>query len=97
MTNLAIAQEIKNQLGNGTLCMLGAKNLGAGENYLQFQIQGSKTFSHIRITLNGKDLYDVTFYKIVKYDIKKQETVNDVYNDMVKKLIEEKTRLYTSL
>ena len=42
-------------------------------------------------------MYDVDFIKFNKNGIIKQDTVNDVYNDMLKDLISKKTGLYLSL
>ena len=97
MSISAIATTIYNQIGKRTFFMLGAKNIGAGENYLQFQIRGSKKYTHIKIELNGKDLYDMTFYKCGKFEIKNQTTFNDVHVEDLHQFIESETGLVTKL
>ncbi len=94
---MLVANEIRNQLGGKALYMLGARNLAGDEKSLQFDIRGSKRFNRIKIQLNSKDLYDITFYKIVKFDIKDMKTVNDVYVDQLHNVIEKETGLYTQL
>jgi hypothetical protein len=99
MTDLTIANEIKKQIGSKALYMLGAKNLAGDTNSLSFKISGSKFFTHIRISisLNSLDLYDVTFIKIRKFDIVNKKEVKGIYNDMLHKVIEQETGLYTSI
>ncbi len=97
MSKLIIAEEIKSLLGHKTLYMLGAYDMFGAERSLQFKIKGSKAFRHIEISLNGKDLYDMTFTNWRGSKITNKEVVNDVYLDMVHKIIEEKTGLYTKL
>lgn len=96
-----IANEIKRQLGGGTLYMLGAKNLTYDNISLTFKVSGSKRVSHVRIALNGSDLYDMTFFKIGKVKgvstIKTVSEKNDVYFDGLHKMIEQETGLYTKL
>ncbi len=59
----AIAQTILSQLGPGTLAMLGAKDLVALEDGLQFRIQGSRKVSKIVIKLEPSDTYTIEFWK----------------------------------
>ncbi len=92
-----IAEIIRKQLTPQTLYMLGAHNMFACENGLVFKIKGSKTFKHIKIVLNSMDTYDMTFTNFRGMNITKVEEVNGVYVDMLHKIIEEKTGLYTKL
>lgn len=94
---LPVANEIRKQLGGKALYMLGAQHLADDEKSLQFSILGSKKFNKIKIELNGKHLYDITFYKIVKLDIKDKKTVYNVYNDQLHAVIEKETGLVTKL
>ena len=93
--NFEIANTIYNQLGGIALFALGAKDFVADRNYLQFRIRGSKRFTHIGIALNGKDLYDITFYKIRAHEVLEHCTqqFNDYYADQMHALIEEQTGL----
>ena len=93
---LAVAEEIRNQIGHKALYMLGAKDLAGDKYSFSFKIRGSKKWKHIKIFLNGKDLYDVTF-TTWHGDKLTSKTVNDVYADNLHKVIEEETGLYTKL
>ena len=95
--DMTIANTIRDQIGHKALYMLGAQNLGGGENYLSFKIRGSNKVSHIKITLNGKDLYDMEFIKVRGTTMKKVNVENDVYAEDLNKMIEKNTGLYTSL
>ncbi len=97
MSNLQIAEEIRNQLGNQALIMLGAYDFCGSKNSLMFKIKGSKAFKHIEIIHTGQDLYDIIFIKMRKLEITKREIVSGVYVDMLHKTIEKKTGLYTKL
>lgn len=95
---MQVANEIKRQLGNQALMMLGAKNLTTnGGNNLSFRIKGSRKINHINIKYNSLDLYDVEFGKIAKYDYKVVNTVENIYSDMLHEIIESETGLYTKL
>lgn len=62
--NLWIARVIKRQLyhfGAITLSSWGAHEFKGGDRFLEFKVQGFKLKGYVRITLNGLDLYDITF------------------------------------
>ena len=99
-----VAQTIIEQLGGmGKLkAMLGAKFFSYHSDErggLNFRFRGSRKANHIKITLTGKDLYDVVFTKIMKkgLNIKKVKTFTDIYADQMKEILEEFTGLYLSL
>ena len=93
-----IAQTIAKQLGNKALFMIGAKNLMAGKNYLQMKLgRNSGNWNALKIALNGLDLYDMTFYKIRKLKISQEKTVDNIYCDQLRDIIESETGLRTSL
>lgn len=98
---MKIASEILKTLGgNKFLAMTGCYNLmsSANENYLTMKLRrNSSKASHIRITLNSLDLYDVEFLKCSKNGIKTVKEVKGIYNDMLVKCFETNTGLYTSL
>ncbi len=96
---LAVANEIRKQLGNKCLYMLGAKHIVGSENHLQFQIRGCRKISHIVITLNfATDLYKMEFIKMTKnFDRNVVAEYEGVYVSMLHNLIEKETGLYTSL
>ena len=95
-----IANEILNQLGGKRFSVItGSREYMAGKNYLTFRPgKNSKKVTHVRITLNEKDLYDVEFMNARKWDnIKKIAEVKDVYCDMLHDVFTEHTGLYTTL
>jgi hypothetical protein len=71
----SIAKTIRDQIttiDKMALWAWGAKNLIALENGLRFKSSGMTTWK-------GRDLYDVEFGRIRKYEYKTVKTVNDVY------------------
>ena len=97
MTNVEIANTILKQMGGtGRLnAMTGAKDFVAIDNGVQFKTgRNSKSINTIVIRLNGRDLYDVEFGRVRKYEYKVVNKYDDVYNDMLKDLFEENTGMY---
>lgn len=93
-----VAKTIAQQLGQRALVMIGAKNLFAGKTFLQLKLgRNPKGWSMMKIELNELDLYDLTFYKIRKFEVIAEKTVENVYNDMLHDVIESETGLRTSL
>lgn len=108
MSNLAVANAIKNQLGGGALFMLGAKNLAGDDTSLSFTIgKNAGRWTKIRIKLNALDLYDVEFMRVERrkdpqYGIKLPQIVKygvhtDTPVDMLHAMIESATGMATSL
>jgi len=92
------AETTYRQLGNKAMVMMGAFNKSySDDGSISFKIKGSRKFNYIKIALNSMDLYDITFMKVGKFDIKNEKTVNDIYADMMRSLIEKETGLYLSL
>jgi len=96
-TDLSIAKDIKEQIGHKAFYMMGAWNLVAHENGLSFRIKGSSKYNYIKVEVTGMDLFNVTFMKLGKDKIIRQEKVEGIYNDMLHKTIETNTGLYLSL
>ena len=95
-----IAETIALQMGGvGRLkCMVGAKYFAYDEKgSLTFKFMGSKIATHVKIELNGLDLYDVTFYKVRGTTIKEVKKAESIYNDMLIPCFEQTTKLYLSL
>jgi hypothetical protein len=94
--NTQVAQTIAEQLGGtGRLKMMtGAYNFGTSGNNLTFRIKNSFKVNYVRITLNGKDLYDLQFGRVsgTKFTIVKE--YSDIYNDQLIELFEETTGMY---
>ena len=94
--NTQVAQIIAEQLGGtGRLKMMtGAYNFGTSGNNLTFRIKNSFKVNYVRITLNGKDLYDLQFGRVsgTKFTIVKE--YSDIYNDQLIELFEQTTGMY---
>ena len=98
-TDKKVAVEILRQLGgNRFIAMTGAKNFGCTNNSFVCQIPMKKDrISHIKITLNALDTYDLEFISIYGSKYKLVSTFEGAYNDMLKDIIEDKTGLYLTL
>lgn len=93
-----VAQTIAQQLGSKALFMIGAKNLMAGKDFLQMRLARNVSgWNVLKIALNGLDLYNMTFYTIRKLKITKEKTVDNIYHDQLRDIIETETGLSTSL
>lgn len=97
-----IAQTIYRQIGGGKFEIMTGANSFASHNEksggLSFRLPcfpGIK-INHVKIILNGSDLYDVTFGRIYghKYTIISEHS--DVYCDDLRQLFESETGLRTS-
>ena len=70
MSNTDIAQTILDQMGgvNRLHTMIGARNMIAldGTGGLQFSFKGCRSANKLVIRLNGLDLYDMTFWKVMR-------------------------------
>ena len=100
MTAHEAATEILKQLGgNKFLVMTGSKNLSFDKDYsLNMRLTRNKLSAQwLKIRLNGLDLYDFTFTKLVKNTLVTVKTVENVYNDQLQKVFTSNTGLYTHL
>ncbi len=97
MNTADVANTIVSQLGQLTLRMLGAKDLVAIENGLQFGIRGSKVANKIVIKLDPSDTYTVQFWTVRGAKMAMRAEVSDVYVDSLHTMIETHTGLYTRL
>lgn len=106
MTDMTVARTILQQLGgNRFIAMTGAKDLVGSDDSLRMKLPSrgpAKTANgctHMSITLNGDDLYDVEF---MKWNARKMEMGvvsrhEGIYNDMLCSMFTAETGLYTSL
>ncbi len=95
-----IANEIYRTLGgNRFRVMTGAKMMVSTENGIRMRIGRNKTNANfMEVSLNGLDLYDVTFAKVTRMgEMKSVREYNNVYNDMLVSLFESHTGMYTTL
>jgi hypothetical protein len=90
--DLGVAKEILKQIGNKALYMMAASNFTESGNGVVFKIKGSKKCNIIKIILNDKDTYDLTFIKLTFKSRSEKET-NDVYVDNLHEVIEKGTGL----
>ncbi len=93
-----IAQTILAQLGGKMFALMtGANSFTFDGPSLTFRIPRTPKggFRAVKITLNGNDLYDLTFYKIHGTKVT-EESTNDVYVDSLRFTFTENTGLYTS-
>lgn len=91
-----VAQTIATQLGGTSRLkmMVGAHNFATDGKNLVFKIKNPK-INYIKITLNGKDLYDLEFSKVgISYKVVKE--YKDIYNDQLVELFEKTTGMYLS-
>ena len=98
--------------GNRFIVMTGSNHFLSDGNTLRMHLakNGSKA-NRLEITRNGKDLYDMRFYRYTapRYStrggefrtypekITEVKTYNDVYCDQLQELFTEVTKLYTHL
>lgn len=90
-----IASNIVMQLGGFSRLqvMLGAYNFVDLKNGLSFKIKNPKA-NYIKITLNGKDLYDIEIGRIRGNTYKVVYSQEDVYAVDLRKIIEKHTGMY---
>ena len=94
---MKVYEIILQQLGGGQfIAMTGARLFHDGEKFIA-KIKGSRKCNHLEISLNSMDLYDIRFCKIGRYEVKKDQTFNNIYFDDMKELIEQETGLCLSL
>lgn len=93
-----VAKTILSQMGGASklALMIGAKNFVSGDNSVSFRwkAKSKNKANAVRITLNGKDLYDVEFIRIHGVNVKTISEHNDIYADMLIELFETQTGLY---
>ena len=98
--NQEIASTIMNQLGgsNRLNAMIGLKDVYAVENGLSFKMKckGAKV-NYVKIVLNSLDLYDMELGKIHGNSYKVIKSIENVYCDQMKEIIEKTSGLYLSL
>lgn len=98
--NTYVATTIFNQLGSYVFKIAtGAHTLTHTHNSLKFWFEGCNEANICCITLNGLDLYDITFSKSRPTEPKDEtvETYENIYCDQLTELFEEFTGLCTSL
>lgn len=98
-----VAQTILEQLGGrGFAMMVGmrspmvySENQGNVTVTIRWRAKSFNRFNLVQITLTPEDVYKVTFGRQGRLDITMDETIEDVYCDMLAPLFREKTGLET--
>ena len=98
-SELLVANEILKQLGgNKFRCLTGCSNLIGTETSLSFKIiRNEKKITHVRITLNDSDTYDIKYFRCWRNKTTTISESNGVYCDQLTNDFEINTSLYTSL
>ena len=105
MTDMSVATNILDQLGGRRFTMMtGVTNLVASDDALVMKLKtrgmcrSKNGASHMSVTLNAMDTYDVKF---VKYNRAWDQIVvsehDGIYCDMLSDIFETETGLYTKL
>ena len=95
MANTIVNQLTRSHNGQAMLKLyVSAYNFLLIDNGISFKFKGSKAFNYVSITLNGKDLYDVSFKKIRKLEIVDENTINDLCFEDLMDCFERETQLY---
>jgi hypothetical protein len=95
IANTIISQMNTNQ--NKLRAMLGAKDFVLLDAGLAFKFKMNPNMNYVKIELNGKDLYDITFKKVGTKHTKDVKVINDVYCDELIEIFESTTGLYLHL
>ncbi len=96
MSDLIVANTIRDQIGREALFMLGAQHLVGDRNSLSFKVRGSRKANHIKIILDASDTYSMEFYKIRGTSVKLVTSMNWIYADQLRSVIESVTGLYVT-
>ena len=96
--DIEIAKIILDQLGGQRrlVVMTGANNFIAVKNGLSFKLK-SRIANYVKIVLNGNDLYDIEFQKLISTKSKKVAEYNDIYFDQLIPIVEKETGMYLKL
>lgn len=96
-TDLTVANTIAAQIGRQAFIMMGTRFKVGDDNSLRFDVRGSRKVTHVKVTLNAQDTYDIAFLKVRGTKVTEVSTSEGVYNDMLQDVIENHTGLFLSL
>lgn len=97
---MSVAKTILEQFGGArAMVMIGGKDLVASDYSLTFKFgRGAKNKANrCRITLEMDDTYTITFFKIVKMEVKIIEEIEGVYFDQLMDIFEDRTGMFLTL
>ena len=102
MNTPQVPAEILRQLGGSKfIAMTGSKNFTYDSKnpfYLSMHLTKNKAGAKfLKIELNGLDLYNVTFSKLIKEQIVTVKSFENVYDDMLQNIFTQVTGLSTHL
>lgn len=97
--DMTCAKIILEQLGGHKfIVMTGAKNFTGTEKSLSFRImRNAKKVTHVKVTLNWKDLYDIEFVRVHKLKVNPISEAKDIYFDELQRVFTEETGLHTQI
>lgn len=96
LDQLSNAPEGSNSGAGRLKAMIGASGFAHSETGVSFTFKGSRKWHTCQVVLNGKDLYDVSFYKYTSRSGLKQSTTTDLYAEDLAGHFNDATGLYTS-
>ena len=95
---MTTTQTIQAQIGNKAFFMMGAKNLLASEDSLQWKVgRNGMGVTHVTVKLAADDTYTLTFHAVRGTNIKVLAKLEGVYVDSLHTVIQARTGLYLSL
>ena len=98
---MSVAQIILSHLGgNKFVTMTGAKHIVVYPNALSFQLPSGTAknkANYVKVTLNSNDLYNVSFSKIFKIEMREISSFSDIGPDNLQELFRLQTGLEKNL
>jgi|ERR1035441_7458917 hypothetical protein len=94
---LTVANTIAAQIGARAFYMMGTRQKFGDSDSLRFDIRGSPRGNRICVTLDASDTYTVQLFKVRGLSARVVAEHSDVYNDMLRPIIESMTGLALSL
>lgn len=93
--SMDIARTILQQMGGRARleAFTGAYNFAVGDGSVMFRIK-NRGVNFVKVKLNGKDLYDVTFGRVSGTNFKIVEQLDDVYAEDLIDIFEKSTGMY---
>lgn len=93
---MSVADTIAEQIGKEALFMIGTKLLVSNKNSLIIHLKrGPHKMTHIRVTLNSRDLYDIEFFIFTKkaMNFDPVVTIEDCYAEQLSQIIGNQLRM----
>ena len=98
MTDMTVANTIRDQIGRKACYMMGAKNFVGSATGLTFKIgRNAGKVTHITITVTPEDTYDIEFVACRGVNVRTIKEVKGYYVDMMHAVISETTGMALSI